>query len=360
MRNTSSKFRNFLIATVAAAALALSFAASATRGQASSSNEVDVKPTTLDHDEAAASKVVYRRAYPANNAAGQEMRARQLAERQAAHKNSQAADAQPDGGMVRYPGDVSYQGGTVLETTVSHAVYLRAGGKCPVATCWGDPEGFLTDLGKSGFIHLVDQYVGLQNSDRYTVGFHAKLDYTPPVVPLTDLDIQAVVHAVANASGDVGYGHIYHVFLPPGQDECFDSTFTTCYSPNSPAVFFFCAYHSSVVFADIGEVVYSVEPFQNVPGCQVKPGTPNGQLIDSTNNVLNHEFFEAVSDPDGTAWFDTANVALNGTEIGDSCEFITFVGQTSYFDPSTFKINSHLYAVQPIYSNDVHGCGTAP
>jgi len=88
----------------------------------------------------------------------------------------------------------------------------------------------------------------------------------------------AVVHAVASATGDTGYGHIFHVFLAPGQDECFDSSFSVCYSPDNNNSFFFCAYHGSVDFSDIGHVLYSVEPFQNVPGCQVRPGTPNGQL----------------------------------------------------------------------------------
>jgi hypothetical protein len=194
---------------------------------------------------------------------------------------------------------MTYQGGNVVDFTVFHAVYMLPGGTCPIATCWGDPEGFLRHLGHSDFIHLEDQYIGLFGGDRYTVGFHAKVDYTPPSVPLTDNDILAVVHAVAvvvaAASGDTGYGHLYHVFLPPGQDECFSSGFTECYSPDNPATFFYCGYHSSVTFSDIGYVMYSVEPYQNVSGCSVKPGTPNGTFIDSTDNVLNHESFEATT-----------------------------------------------------------------
>ena len=52
------------------------------------------------------------------------------------------------------------------------------------------------------------------------------------------------------ASGDAGYGHIYHVFIPPGQDGCFDATFTVCASN------VFCAYHSSVDFTDVGPSLY--------------------------------------------------------------------------------------------------------
>ncbi|HEX8765008.1 MAG TPA: hypothetical protein VF740_07590 [Candidatus Acidoferrum sp.] len=125
-------------------------------------------------------------------------------------------------------------------------------------------------------------------SDRHTLGdkFRLSCAPTPSTAPLTDADMRAIVHSAALHSGQTGYGHIFHVFLLPGQDECFTSAATACYSPDVPASFAFCAYHGSVTFKDLGHVLYSVEPFQNVPGCQVRTGTPNGQLIDSTNNTL--------------------------------------------------------------------------
>jgi hypothetical protein len=242
-------------------------------------------------------------------------------------------------------------------------------GTCPIATCWGDPEGFLDRLGRSDFIHLLDQYVGLSGGDRYKVGFDANVPYTPPTPSaanplgaLTDADIVAVVHLVASASGDTGYGHEYHVFLPPGQDQCFTAAETQCYSPDNPSTFFYCGYHGSVDFQDIGHVLYSVEPYENVLGCSVYPNSPNGQLVDSQDNVLSHESFETITDPDGTAWINFSQVIMLGAEIGDECEFVTFLGpnQTPYFNPPAFKIDGHKYAVQSEYSNDVHGCGTAP
>jgi hypothetical protein len=85
-----------------------------------------------------------------------------------------------------------------------------------------NPEGFLRDLGKSEFIHVTDQYVDRESDNRYTVGQRAFVPYTPPTVPFTDNDMLAVIHAVASVTGETGYGHIYHVFLPQGQDECFE------------------------------------------------------------------------------------------------------------------------------------------
>ncbi|MGH9503117.1 MAG: hypothetical protein ACRD20_09720 [Terriglobales bacterium] len=257
---------------------------------------------------------------------------------------------------VRYPGDLSFQGGAVVDSAQSHAIYLLPNGKCPISQCWGNPEGFLRDVSDSQFIHLVDQYVGLRASERYTLGSRAKVNYAPPTVPLTDTDVLSVVHAVASAAGGSGYGHIFHVFLPPGQDECFDSTFAVCYSPDNFDTFFFCAYHGSADFTDIGHVLYSVEPYQNVPGCQVRPGTPNGQLADSTNDVLSHELIETITDPDGDAWWNSTGLSLYGQEIGDECIFLLFTSSNVYSDPFIFKIDDDLYAIQPEYSNAAHGC----
>ena len=62
----------------------------------------------------------------------------------------------------------------------------------------------------------------------------------------------AAVHAAAAFLGVSGFGHIFHVFLVPEQNECFDSTYSLCYSPDNPAAFVFCGYHNSADFADVG------------------------------------------------------------------------------------------------------------
>jgi hypothetical protein len=242
-----------------------------------------------------------------------------------------------------------------------HAIYLHPNGGCTIASCWGNPQRFLRDLGRSEFIHVVDQYTGSTADDRYTVAEEAtNIDYVPPSTPSTDADMLAIVHAAASLTGDTGYGHEYHVFLPPGQDECFDSTFSVCYSPDNSATFYFCAYHGSADFTDIGHVLYSVEPFQNTPGCSTRPGTPNGSIADSTNDVLSHEMFETITDPDITAWWNSLDNGLYGEEIGDECIFLIFGSTTVYSDPSSVTLNGRQYAVQPEYNNAKHACTTAP
>ena len=267
----------------------------------------------------------------------------------------------------RYPADLTYQGGVTVGQAQFHAIYLLNSftgttGCTPstIGSCWGDPEGFLQDLGKSDFIHVADQYVGQYESNRYTNGADAIAVFNPLPPKLTDADVQALVHAVAFDLGyPTGYGNIYHVFLPPGTDECFDSTFSTCYSPDDPNTFFFCAYHSSVTFTDVGHVLYTVQPHQNVPGCNAPPDSPNGQLADSTYSILSHETFEAITDPDGTAWWNTDSNILFGSEIGDECSFIIFYPTAVYFNPSVWRVGKIEYATQPEYSNEGHSCTTS-
>lgn len=102
-------------------------------------------------------------------------------------------------------------------------------------------------------------------------------------------------------------------------------------------------------------LLYSVEPYQDVPGCQVGPGTPNGQLVDSTDNTLSHELFETITDPGGNAWWNSTNLLLFGAEIGDET---LFFGPGNLGTPA-FTIGSKDYAVQLEYANSQHACANS-
>jgi hypothetical protein len=351
---------------IVCAAFLGAFGVTAAQAQDAARDEVRSGPTASDYAAVDDAIVVYRHARQANTAAGATLRQKEMEER---GSFAAAAGATPtaDNDQLRFPADLTFNGGAVVRVAEAHAIFLLPNGNCPIAKCWGNPEGFLQDLQISDFIHITDQYVGATANNRYPVGAHTKISYkpTPKTAPLTDADMQAVVHTVASTSGQTGYAHIYHVFLPPGQDECFTAKDHMCYSPDVPATFIFCAYHSSVDFKDIGHVLYTVEPFQNVLGCSVRPGTPNGQLIDSTNNVLSHETIETITDPDGTAWFNFTAVILAGFEIGDECSFFVIIPtgpktSEAFFDPSVSNIGLHRYAVQPEYANNEHACASNP
>jgi hypothetical protein len=263
-----------------------------------------------------------------------------------------------------YPGDLGYDtltigttvipgGGRTVTSAQFHNVYVNP---CttPVQACWGNPSQFLDHLGKSDMIHIADHYVGATSNDRYTVGTGGTFIHGEPSI-LYDSDMEGIAYAAASQLG-AGYGHIYHIFLPPGQDVCFAPATATspleCYSPDNLATFDFCAYHSSFD-SNVGHVLYTVEPYQNVPGCQVQAPSPNGLLTDSTADVLSHETFETITDPDGDAWFNRFSLDLFGYEVADEC-------QNYNFGYGSVNLHGRKYEIQPEYSNTLHGCSYSP
>ncbi len=256
-----------------------------------------------------------------------------------------------------YPADLSKltPTGKVVAFAQSINVYVN----CNNDTCWGDPVGFLNDLAVSKFAHVADQYVGKTWGPRYTLGPQFKI--VPDTATFFSVsDILAIVHAAAVAPGSGnGYHHIIHVFLTSGVDTCADNGNTQCYSPDHIFNFSFCAYHSSVVFNDIGETLFSVEPFQDVAGCAVAPPSPHSQEIDSTNSTLSHELFETITDPDPpSSWIALSSLDELGREIGDECQGPPN-GSFEAIVPQSI-INLKIYQVQLEYSNTYHACASRP
>ena len=338
-----------------------------------------ISPSAYDRHQAQHVQNVMHHVMPANTPAAAERGTRRFS----AHANgaspppSGRLESSQSGQGIRYADDVQFHGGSVVQSAEEFLIYvnLASSASChTIAACWGDPSRFLHDLGFSDLIHVVDQYAGASSGGRYKVSPQSiNVNYAPtagPGHPFTDMDIQTIVHAVVRTLGlPTGYHSIFDVFLVPGQDECSTSAFDTCYSPDNPTTFVFCAVHGSVDFSDIGHVLYTVEPYGDVTGCSSRPDGPNGQLADSTNNVLSHETFETISNPDGTAWWNELDSALFAEEIGDECSFLLVIppppalpGPNSvvYFDPSNLILNGHHYLAQPEYSNDQHACSIAP
>ena len=264
-----------------------------------------------------------------------------------------------------YPTDVTNpKNHATVFSAQSHPIYINN-----PPSHWGNPGAFLTDFGKSDFIHVLDQYVGAFSNNRYTLGtsFLAGGYPIPADHTLQINDILTLVHAGAAIEGG-GLGHIYHIFIPQGVDMCLPPASSTaapqCYSPDNPSTFVFCAFHSAVTFSDsVGHVLFTVEPYQNVAGCNLPPGgSANSQLIDSTDDTLSHETSETISDPNLNAWWVHRLTIANGEEIGDLCVRAQIIGKNIYSKDATVNLNGHPYTIQAEYSDQVHGCpySTAP
>jgi len=257
-----------------------------------------------------------------------------------------------------YPDDVEKQSSTgkTIATAAHHPIYINCS---TPATCWGSPATFLANLDASTMIHVSDQYTGSTTNGRYTVGTQFTTNVTiypgtSGVPTLGENDILGIVHAAAKTAG-IGYGHIYHVFIPKGVDTCMDEG--PCYSPDNANSFVFCAYHFTVKYADLASpVYYTVEPYQGplaapLLSCAIPFATPNGALIDSTATTLLHETFETITDPDISTGYRAFYPTGNGGEVGDLCDGVLF---------NPLALNGHNYAVQGIYSDHYEACVTGP
>ncbi len=271
---------------------------------------------------------------------------------------SNNAPADPPVTFGYYPGDVQNPGnGPTLKNLTVHDIFVnpvvQSGGvyaQGPAGPTLTDVDSFVDNLNRSDFIHLTDQYTNTANPTR-TTGTPGVIFYDAQRTTLYDADVAVLVHAATRTFGS-GYQNIYHLFFPQGIDVCTaEGNGVACYSPDNPSTFAFCGYHGYLNFGDLGHAIFSVEPYDNVSGCSVptQPAgiSPNGPRIDSMANVLSHEIFEAISDPDLNAWYNHRGV-LGGAEIGDECAWV--------FALPAVSLNGNPYQIQSEYSNLQHAC----
>src|SRR5437588_4895873 len=195
-------------------------------------------------------------------------------------------------------------------------------------SCWGDgTAGNITGiqhyLSTSPLFKIMNQYVGSTAPNRYPLQQQWWAAYSLNQAPwnaskpvLLDSTAQAIALAASNGWGSGGtgggYGHEFHIFVPPGTDACFDASYTACYSPDHGSTFYFCGYHGS--FDSGGQhYLYSVEPYDNVGGCIASGMSANGAQI----SVLSHELAETITDPDPNWQWNTPKEVYG--EIGDAC-----------------------------------------
>ena len=251
---------------------------------------------------------------------------------------------------VNSPLDLSWHGGKVMASGTSYDLYMNC--ESNATGCWGSgglsPKDFLQDLAGSRMVHIADQYVdtgrfaALQpfvSGRRYdTQELSGTMSFNQNVAQIDD--IFSIVYAAYQQTGKSGYTAIYHVFLPQGTDMCI--TPTDCYSPDNLNTFQFCAFHGSVDFIGGPHLLFSVEPYQAVSGCQF----PQQSVISATSSTLGHEFFEAITDPDLDAWWSSQT----GEESADLCQAFVYPEH----------LGAHTYTIQTIYSNRIHNCSDSP
>lgn len=255
----------------------------------------------------------------------------------------------PPGKRDFYPADLGYYGGPL----VSSASYINFYWGESDSSTWGYPDSYEYYLNNGTMSEVLDPYVGnatktkgwWPNASIYWYGGSpGSLIYTSQIAT----EVQALAtYDRANRGAGLNYTNIYHVFLPPGTDTCFDNPASGCYNPDgkAPGPFNFCGYHTYTQLSDGTVVLFTVEPYESVGGCSTGAGTSN-----DTANVLGHEIAETITDPiPGAGWVGEWT-ATRGQEIGDECAWTLF----------NHNLDGVTYYTQDWYSDKYHACADTP
>jgi len=229
--------------------------------------------------------------------------------------------------------NLSYHNGPVIHQAKVVSIFWG-----PAAT-WGTNASpsplaqsitaFFGQFGTSGQYNVISQYYDFSGSvQRTNLSSAYWVDNSTPPTNVTDTNVR---NEVIKAIGQVGLdaNTVYEVFLPATSYASY-GTWTSCGGPNLQ----FCAYHSNFGYS-VADVKYSSMPYPSCSGCQW-PGWTDAQNFE---HFASHETREAVTDPDGNAWYDR-----QGYEADDKCAW----------SPSPFIVNGFGYQYE--WSNVNGGC----
>jgi hypothetical protein len=229
--------------------------------------------------------------------------------------------------------NLSYHNGPVIHQAKVVSIFWG-----PAAT-WGTNASpsplaqsiaaFFGQYGTNGEYNVITQYYDFSGSVQLTnLSSRYWVDNSTPPTNVTDTNVR---DEVIKAIGQVGLdaNTVYEVFLPATSYASYGN-WTSCGGPNLQ----FCAYHSNFGYS-VADVKYASMPYPSCGGCEW-PGWTDAQNFE---HFASHETREAVTDPDGTAWYDR-----QGNEADDKCAW----------SPSPFIVNGFGYQYE--WSNVNGGC----
>ncbi len=282
-----------------------------------------------------------------------------------------SATGKPSGLSALGGSELLYHGGPVMHSSAVYSIFWDP-------TESGFPAGYQTlidrylsdvaaDSGLSTNVNSVlTQYGDASGRAAYDSEFGGAFDdtgaYPAPGCPveagftqcLTDAQLAGHLNGFVQSHGlPRGLGVEYFVFTPPEIDTCFESSGKVCFGN------FFCAYHADTA-ASGTETIYADIPYapQFPSGCGSgqHPNAGASSVADDTIDTLSHEYDESITDPLGTAWFDSSL-----EEVADKCH----IGQPQdYGSPlggapgSLYNqlIHGGTYYTQTEWGNGAGGC----
>ena len=258
--------------------------------------------------------------------------------------------------------NLTYHGGPVMHSDRNYAIYWEPSGFSTTTNFKNIVNGFFGNVAAASGQTTNDYSVATQYYD--TAGNIAysstsgggQTDADPYPASgcraggggpcITDAQLQTELNNYVTAHGlPRGMATMYFVYFPPNVTTCFDSSGSQCSSN------VYCAYHSNLGSGSTG-LLYADMPYAGVSGCETGQ-YPNGDVgADSELNVTSHENIEAITDPLGSAWYDSS-----GNEIGDKCNF-NFGAALGGASGSEYNeaISAGHYWLQQEWSNAASGC----
>jgi hypothetical protein len=195
---------------------------------------------------------------------------------------------------------------------------------------YGETHEFnvITQYYETGPTYINLSHLGLNTGALY--------DSSTPPTNVTDADVQAEVIRMVGSNPRTDT--VYEVFLPPSSYSSNGSS-DSCGGPNLQ----YCAYHGNFNSGSYN-VKYASMPYPSCGGCQ----SSGFSTTQNFEHFISHETREAVTDPDGSAWYDR-----RGYEADDKCAW----SPTPFTDSSTgTNVDGTAFAYQYEWSNLVSGC----
>jgi hypothetical protein len=234
--------------------------------------------------------------------------------------------AKPGGGSNQ---NISYHGGPVIVSAKVVSIFWGSqwGTTSNPNALASTTTAFFANYGTTGEYNVITQYSGIQKSNltnQYWV------DTANPPTNVTDAAVQGEVVKYLTAHSLVADpSTIYEVFLPSTSYSSYGNS-DSCGGPNLQ----YCAYHSNFSHGGV-DVKYASMPYPSCSGCHAA-GFSTAQDL---QHFACHETREAVTDPDGNAWYDR-----RGNEADDKCAW----------SPAPFIDAGFGYQYE--WSNAVSGC----
>ena len=246
------------------------------------------------------------------------------------HETRQASGPSDNGTHKSSGNGISYHSGPLMLGSQTINVIWYGGWSGNTATTI--LPGFITALGGSGsstptpYEHINTTYYdgsGTHVSGVFSVGTQVSDNYSRGNA-LADSDIQAIVEAhIANNDFAENTNAIYFVLTSSDVNET--SGFCSKY----------CGWHTNYNRADGANIKYSFvgNPDRCPSACEAQTTSPNNNAgADGMASIIAHESEEAISDPDGSAWYDN-----RGYENADKCAW-TFGTESTASNGSKYNI----------------------